>query len=244
VIFSVFSFHSKSFIVSFAGLGFLSFYLAGKMHLFDSRGHAVRASYLDGNLEPQAQYNSFAGKSLACTIAFHGRCPRRHFTYHGLPPCVSPPTCSTCAHPVSDHWQDVLVGSLVGTILSYFSYRQYYPSLASPVSHRPYSPRIKREDDHSILPMHHHQQKPSVSEASPLHRPSHSNNSSIHSGHEENYELAGTVPRPGPEHLEDAWKERSAHAGVPLATVPNETVRSPEASGSPRGENGNTYSLK
>ncbi len=52
----------------------------------------------------------------------------------------------------SDHWQDVLVGSVVGTTLAYFCYRQYYPSLASEVSHLPYGPRIKEEEN--ILPLH------------------------------------------------------------------------------------------
>lgn len=52
-----------------------------------------------------------------------------------------------------DHWQDVLAGAILGTVLSYFSYRQYYPSLAFKNSQRPYSPRIKREDT-EILPTH------------------------------------------------------------------------------------------
>ena len=42
------------------------------------------------------------------------------------------------------HWHDVLVGSLLGLSLAWFSYRQYYPSLSHPLSHRPYSPRIGR----------------------------------------------------------------------------------------------------
>ncbi|CAE6515400.1 unnamed protein product [Rhizoctonia solani] len=51
------------------------------------------------------------------------------------------------------HWHDVLVGSVVGLVLSYFSYRQYYPSLVSPFSHRPYSPRIPRyEQDQAGIP--------------------------------------------------------------------------------------------
>ena len=38
------------------------------------------------------------------------------------------------------------MGSIVGLIFSYFSYHQYYPRLASPTSHRPFSPRILRDD--------------------------------------------------------------------------------------------------
>lgn len=56
----------------------------------------------------------------------------------------------------ADHWHDVLVGSILGTVLAYFSYRQYYPSLASPLAHRPYSPRVRRaeHDAESTLPVH------------------------------------------------------------------------------------------
>ena len=46
------------------------------------------------------------------------------------------------------------MGSLLGTVISYFTYRQYYPHLASEQSHRPHSPRIEREDADTI-PLHH-----------------------------------------------------------------------------------------
>ncbi|MBW0528399.1 hypothetical protein O181_068114 [Austropuccinia psidii MF-1] len=36
------------------------------------------------------------------------------------------------------HWQDVLVGSLIGLITAWFSYRLYYPSLAFSHPHQPY----------------------------------------------------------------------------------------------------------
>lgn len=53
----------------------------------------------------------------------------------------------------ADHWHDVLLGSAVGTLFAYFSYRQYYPTLESPLSHCPHSPRIRREED-QVLPTH------------------------------------------------------------------------------------------
>lgn len=45
----------------------------------------------------------------------------------------------------------MLAGSLLGLAAAYFSYRQYYPSLAAPYAERPYSPRIPREER---LPVH------------------------------------------------------------------------------------------
>ncbi|KAF4615260.1 hypothetical protein D9613_003209 [Agrocybe pediades] len=112
---SFFSGHSS---LSFAGLGFFAFYLSGKMHLFDTRGHAGKAWLA---LSP------FWAASL---VAISRTMDSRH------------------------HWQDVLVGSLVGTFFAFFAYRQYYPALSSEMAHRPYSPRIKREEDHEVLPTH------------------------------------------------------------------------------------------
>lgn len=37
------------------------------------------------------------------------------------------------------HWQDVSIGSLIGIVISYICYRQYYPALDSIVSHRSYA---------------------------------------------------------------------------------------------------------
>ncbi|CAE6424835.1 unnamed protein product [Rhizoctonia solani] len=113
---SFFSGHSS---LSFAGLGFFSFYLAGKLHLFDERGHTGKA------------WIALTPLTGALLVAISRTMDYRH------------------------HWQDVLVGSTVGLIFAYFAYRQYYPSLESPLSHKPYSPRIPREDPYreSTLPL-------------------------------------------------------------------------------------------
>ncbi|KAJ7582858.1 phosphatidic acid phosphatase type 2/haloperoxidase [Mycena floridula] len=102
------SFPSGHSSLSFAGLGFMAYYLAGKLHLFDDRGHAGKAWIA---LTP------FAGAAL---VAISRTMDYRH------------------------HWQDVLVGAILGTTMSYFAYRQYFHPLNSDLSHRPYSPRIKR----------------------------------------------------------------------------------------------------
>ncbi|CAE6425977.1 unnamed protein product [Rhizoctonia solani] len=154
---SFFSGHSS---LSFAGLGFLSFYLAGKMHLFDERGHTGKA------------WIALAPLTGALLVAISRTMDYRH------------------------HWQDVFIGSIVGLVLSYFSYRQYYPSLASPFSHRPYSPRIPRyEQDQAGIP------SLEATSQVPL----------AQSGVEpagESIELAGTVKRGGQDLSDMYQKER------------------------------------
>lgn len=82
-------------------------------------------------------------------------------------------------------------------MLSYFSYRQYYPSLSSSFSHRPYSPRIPRyEQDNAGLP-------------SPDDSPLQSRTGLAHVG--ESIELAGTVKRGG-EDLPYMFKKDRAEA--------------------------------
>lgn len=81
--------------------------------------------------------------------------------------------------------------------MAYFSYRQYYPSLVSEISHRPYSPRIQRINV-DVLPTHH--RHGSTSALSPN---AHDEPDSIRRYTDdplvpEDLELGHTVIRPGP----------------------------------------------
>ncbi|KAF7777549.1 hypothetical protein Agabi119p4_3621 [Agaricus bisporus var. burnettii] len=163
------SFPSGHSSMSFAGLGFLSFYLAGKLHLFDKRGHTGKA------------WLSLAPFCCAALVAISRTMDYRH------------------------HWHDVLVGSLLGTVMAYFSYRQYYPPLESELSHRPFSPRIKRDDD-ELIPTHNHH--PSGSNFPFVQPPTTSTqgNGQYTVTNNDEYELDGTVLRPHTEPLEEMWK--------------------------------------
>ncbi|KAI1311314.1 hypothetical protein EDD11_003494 [Mortierella claussenii] len=115
------SFPSGHSSFSFGGLGYLSMYLAGKLHLFDERGHIYKSIVV------------LAPLVLAALIATSRVDDYRH------------------------HWQDVTVGSFIGAVFSVFSYRQYYPSLASVKSDHPFSPRVIEELlPTALLPHLHH----------------------------------------------------------------------------------------
>jgi diacylglycerol diphosphate phosphatase/phosphatidate phosphatase len=101
------SFPSGHSSVSFAGLGFLAFYIAGKLHLFDTRGHVSKA------------WISIAPLVGAMFVAISRTMDYRH------------------------HWQDVVAGSALGLFIAYFSYRQYYPHLASADADQPYATRFE-----------------------------------------------------------------------------------------------------
>ncbi|KAK0240274.1 phosphatidic acid phosphatase type 2/haloperoxidase [Armillaria nabsnona] len=162
------SFPSGHSSLSFAGLGFLAFYLAGKLHLFDKRGHAGKA------------WLSFSPFAAAALVAISRTMDYRH------------------------HWHDVLVGSLLGTVLAYFSYRQYYPSLASELSHRPYSPRIPREPEEG-LPLHHRYDSSVDQSGVQTSGPALTRRYNDDVVLEEAYELDGTVQRHTPP-LEEVWR--------------------------------------
>lgn len=185
------SFPSGHSSMSFAGLGFLAFYLAGKLHLFDTRGHAGKAWV---SLFP------FCGAAM---VAISRSMDYRH------------------------HWHDIVVGSALGIVMSYFAYRQYYPPLSSELSHRPYSPRIK-DNDSQLLPVHSHASAGNSTSYNPnTVNPFPSSNNRYNTtpspplvnpfnpphGYEDNrLGVDGTVQRPGPGSITDVWKQGDSAA--------------------------------
>ncbi|ORY83259.1 phosphatidic acid phosphatase type 2/haloperoxidase, partial [Protomyces lactucae-debilis] len=89
------SFPSGHASYAFAGLGFLSFWIAGQTGLF---------------LSPPRSWKSFLALTPllgACLIAISRTQDYRH------------------------HWQDVTVGGIMGLVIAFFAYHQYFPSLGT-----------------------------------------------------------------------------------------------------------------
>lgn len=103
------SFPSGHSSMSFAAFGFMSYYLASKLHVFNERGRG----------QSWRLCVSLAPMFVALEIAVSRTCDYHH------------------------HWQDALVGSLIGICISYLCYRQYFPSIFSINCHHPYSAKRK-----------------------------------------------------------------------------------------------------
>ncbi|KAL0580260.1 hypothetical protein V5O48_001765 [Marasmius crinis-equi] len=102
--------------------------------------------------------------------------------------------------------------------MSFFAYRQYYPPLHSEMSHKPFSPRIKREME-AILPIHHHDRDSSRSET-PMTQPVRpSGMTRRYTDEPEGFELSSTANGKRPEREHAGWRdtaesdERDAVAG-------------------------------
>jgi len=96
--------------VSFAGLSFLTFFIAGKLHLWDQVGSGIKA------------WVTVVPMNGAALVAISRTMDYRH------------------------HATDVLSGSILGIVIAYFSYRQYYPPLNSPTAHLSYPPLRRLSD--------------------------------------------------------------------------------------------------
>lgn len=101
------SFPSGHSSFSFAGMTFLALFIAGKLRVFDQKGHTFKGFVV------------FSPLVFALLVAISRVDDYRH------------------------HWEDVTVGAIIGMGFSFFSYRQYYPSLSSAHSEQPFAPRVK-----------------------------------------------------------------------------------------------------
>ncbi|XP_071448815.1 phospholipid phosphatase 4-like isoform X2 [Hetaerina americana] len=135
------SFPSGHSSFAFTSGGFLAFYLAAKLHAFSPFGFSkskLPAAGIEG-----ANLGCGSMNELASLLSLGGNIIRRERTAWRLCLSLLPlvgalliALSRTCDY--HHHWQDVVCGSLLGLLISYLCYRQYYPSLSSPLCSHPY----------------------------------------------------------------------------------------------------------
>ena len=103
-------------LVSFAGLGFLSLFVAGRLNLLDTHGEVWKTVVTLTPLVAAA----FVAISRLMNHRYHLFYFVRLLTY-------------------SHHPLDVIVGSGLGMLLAWLAYRQYFPALSQADGGRPYS---------------------------------------------------------------------------------------------------------
>ena len=101
------SFPSGHASFSFAGLGFLSLFMAGQMQIF----------------HPRAPGGRDLGRALLCLVPLIGAA------------MIGISRCEDYRHDV----YDVSMGSLLGIVVAYWSYRRHWPRLSHATSHESYA---------------------------------------------------------------------------------------------------------
>uniref|UniRef100_A0A182U6L1 Phosphatidic acid phosphatase type 2/haloperoxidase domain-containing protein n=1 Tax=Anopheles melas TaxID=34690 RepID=A0A182U6L1_9DIPT len=126
-------------MIAFVGLGFLTWYLIGKLHLMNERGRGRSVRVIAAGLPLFA----------ATMIAISRTCDYHH------------------------HWQDVTVGSLIGIVLSYFCYRQYFPAFSDRNCHVPYALLDATPNSPNRVKRAQPQPAGGTAPNTPAHRPTH-----------------------------------------------------------------------
>lgn len=135
--------HSSS---AFAGLGFLSFYLAGKLHLFEKRGcvrsqcfHLLNYLYKMMLQISRATIAAWLALTPLLGATLIGISRTMDYRHHATDVLVCIFSCtiinnrSTPASLIPCTIKQA--GSLIGLVLGYFGYRLYYPPLYSSDCH-------------------------------------------------------------------------------------------------------------
>lgn len=124
------SFPSGHSSFSFAGLGYLSLFLAGQTRLFVVGGNAARKDGGDGDGDEEGSEQGRAvyargdlARALLCLAPLLGAA------------MIAISRCQDYRHDV----YDVCTGALLGYVVAYWSYRRYWPRLSSWHCSEPYA---------------------------------------------------------------------------------------------------------